>query len=78
MFEAIFFLEHRLGIKDFLFAELWVKCSFMVSMHHPNNPFVPKAPFLYPLKPFHEVEKRCIGNEWVNELVTPLRFGSIF
>ena len=38
------------------------------------NPFVPNAPFLYPLKTsenckviwcFHEVEKECIGNRWV-------------
>ena len=39
------------------------------------NPFVPRAPFLYPLKPsenltvflcFRWVGKGCIGNEWVN------------
>ena len=31
------------------------------------NPFVPNAPFLYPLKTcFQRVEKRCIGNEWIN------------
>ena len=39
------------------------------------NPFVPNAPFLYPLKTsenqkvlrcFQGVEKGCIGNEWVN------------
>ena len=38
------------------------------------NPFVPNAPFLYPLKTsenckvfwcFQGVEKGCIGNEWV-------------
>ena len=38
------------------------------------NPFVPNAPFLYPLKTsenrkvfwcFQRVEKGCIGNEWV-------------
>ena len=36
------------------------------------NPFVPNAPFLYPLR-FSDVfrggggvEKGCIGNEWVN------------
>ena len=38
------------------------------------NPFVPNAPFLYPLKTsenskvfrcFEGVEKRCIGNKWV-------------
>ena len=38
------------------------------------NPFVPNAPFLYPLKTsedfmifwcFQRVEKRCIGNVWV-------------
>ena len=32
-------------------------------IHDHINPFVPSAPFLYPLKPS---EKRvCIGNEWV-------------
>ena len=39
------------------------------------NPFVPRAPFLYSLKTenltffwcFQEVEKKCIGNEWVNQ-----------
>ena len=39
------------------------------------NPFLPNTPFLYPLKTsenrmvfwcFQGVEKRCIGNEWVN------------
>ena len=39
------------------------------------NPFVPNAPFLYPLKTsenlkvfwcFQGVEKGCIGNKWVN------------
>ena len=40
------------------------------------NPFVPNAPFLYPLKTtenrkvfwyFQGVEKGCIGNEWVKK-----------
>ena len=40
------------------------------------DPFVPNAPFLYPLKTlenrkvfccFQGVEKGCIGNEWVNQ-----------
>ena len=39
------------------------------------NPFVPNAPFLYPVKTsenltvswcFQGVEKECVGNEWVN------------
>ena len=42
-----------------------------------TNPFVPNAPFLYPLKTsenlkvfwcFQGVEKRCIGNKWVKLL----------
>ena len=42
------------------------------------NPFVPSAPFLYPLKTsenfmvfgcFQGVEKRCIWNKWVKEIV---------
>ena len=41
-----------------------------------NNPFVPNAPFLYPLNAsenltvfrcFQGLEKGCIGNEWVNQ-----------
>ena len=41
------------------------------------NPFVPNAPFLYPLKTleyltvfwcFQGVEKGCVGNEWVKSL----------
>ena len=45
------------------------ECRFFII-----NPFVPNAPFLYPLKTsenltvfwcFQEVEKGCIGNEWV-------------
>ena len=39
------------------------------------NPFVPNAPFLYPLKTsenffwcFQGVDKGCIGNEWVNHV----------
>ena len=36
------------------------------------NPFVPNAPFLYPLKTSENrkvqgVEKGCTGNEWVNQ-----------
>ena len=42
------------------------------------NTLVPNAPFLYPLKTenrtvfwcFQEVEKACIGNEWVNPFHT--------
>ena len=42
------------------------------------NPFVPNAPFLYPLKTsenrkvflcFQGVEKGCIGNKWVNKII---------
>ena len=47
------------------------------------NPFVPNAPFLYPLKAlenftafwyFQGLEKGCIGNEWVNPLFTTTRY----
>ena len=45
--------------------------TFLVKAH--INPFVPNAPFLYPLKTsenltvfcFHGVEKGCIGTKWV-------------
>ena len=42
----------------------------------PINPFVPNAPFLYPLNTlenhkvfrcFQGLEKGCIGNKWVNQ-----------
>ena len=45
------------------------------------NPFFPNTPFLYPLKTsenrkvfwsFQGVEKRCIGNEWINSESTVL------
>ena len=42
------------------------------------KPFVPNAPFLYPLKTsenltvFQGLEKGCIGNEWVKEKIKNL------
>ena len=46
-----------------------------IKNHSKFNPFVPNAPFLYPLKTlsekltifwcFRRIEKGCIGNEWV-------------
>ena len=48
-------------------------CRFSVFIVN-FNPFVPSSPFLYPLKTlenltvffmFQEVEKVCIGNEWI-------------
>ena len=39
----------------------------MMQYLYPNSPFVPNAPFLYPLTTcFERVEKGCIGNKWVN------------
>ena len=41
--------------------------------HKRINPFVPNAPFFYPLKTtrgFQGVEKACMGNEWVNYSVS--------
>ena len=41
-------------------------------MHEMVNPFVPNAPFPYPMKTenlFQGVEKWCIGNEWVHLLL---------
>ena len=47
----------------------------LLPAHFSISPFVPKVPFLYPLKTsentmvflcFQGVEKGCIGNEWVN------------
>ena len=42
------------------------------------NPFVPNAPFLYPLKTFQGVEKGCIGNEWVNWISTDSNPGFVW
>ena len=65
----------------FLKGGKWVRCwkqrsfvpSYLFSYKTTFNPFVPNAPFLYPLKAsevfwcFHGVEQGCIGNEWVEE-----------
>ena len=51
------------------------------------NPFVPNAPFFYPLKTsenrrffwcFQEVEKGCIGNEWVKRIKIVFKVEGIF
>ena len=40
--------------------------SFLKPSCSAVNPFVPKAPFLFPLKTcFQGEEKGCIGNEWI-------------
>ena len=55
-----------------------ITCIFIIVIHYIFNPFVPNAPFLYPLKTsenltvfgcFQGVEKRCIGKECVNILL---------
>ena len=51
-----------------------VMMELLAKNNKANNPFVPNAPFLYPLKTsqnhkifyFQGVERGCIGNEWVN------------
>ena len=52
----------------------WLKCFRDILHYLFVNPFVPNAPFLYPLKTsenrkvfwcFQGVEKGCIENEWV-------------
>ena len=54
----------------------WITWKFAYKQY--NNPFVPNAHFLYPLKTsenrkifwcFQGVEKGCIGNEWVSKLL---------
>ena len=47
------------------------------------NPFVPNAPFLYPLKisenlTFSNVFRGCIGNKWVKEMNLRLMFIKAF
>ena len=52
----------------------------MKSVNSFFNPFVPNAPFLYPLKTsknrnvfcFQEIEKWCIGNKWIKYLTWAL------
>ena len=50
------------------------------------NPFVPNAPFLYPLKTsencevfwcFQGVEKACVGNEWVKQSLKDVRTSTL-
>ena len=81
MFEFMRFLETKLSsvLRDIL------KDSFEI--HHKTlsspkgsslnfasniNPFVPNAPFLYPLKAlekcFKWAENRCIGSKWVKPI----------
>ena len=56
---------------------IWYNClKRVIVVILPINPFVPNAPFLYPLKTsencnvfwcFQGIEKGCVGNKWVNE-----------
>ena len=63
-------IEKRLQQKDFLIYRN-IQDIFLNAI----NPFIPNAPFLYPLKTsenhkvfwcFQGAKKGCIGNEWVN------------
>ena len=58
-----------------------------MSLHNSAyNPFVPNAPFLYPLKTletfmvfcfsdaFREIEKGCIRNQWFNSLTSDIHY----
>ena len=53
----------------------FVKFQHIYSWKDTFNPFIPNPPFIYPLKTsenrkvlcFQEVEKGCIGNEWINK-----------
>ena len=52
------------NISVFLCISSWAK----IVLEFNFNPFVPNAPFLYPLKTSENLqgfEKGCIGNEWV-------------
>ena len=61
----ILVLNHR-NVNSIANVSVWTKwMTPILSVYF--NPFVPNAPFLYPLKIcFQGVEKGCIGNEWVN------------
>ena len=64
----------KVGVE--LQKKLWLDLTkIWISHAHLVNPFVPKAPFLCPVKTsenftlfwcFQEVEKKCIENKWVN------------
>ena len=51
----------------FLFLFLWLFKKKLTFAPEGINPFVPNAPFLYPLKTSEnrKVEKRCTGSKWV-------------
>ena len=67
-------MEQKFSIKEIYKYTM----NYIIIRHQPvfiSNPFVPNAPFLYPLKTlenltfflcFRGVEKECIGNKWVN------------
>ena len=61
----------------------YIHANYITTNKWSLNPFVPNAPFLYPLKTsenlmvflcFHGVENRCIGNVWVNINNKPWKF----
>ena len=77
--QVIFFISKERNNVDLLFM------LSVILVHKysriPFNPFVPNAPFLYPLKTseklsvflcFQGVEKECIGNNWlkINSIYT--------
>ena len=88
---AKFFNQKRfceeLSLKTILDVFIYYRISILSNSNNLSflNPFVPNAPFVYPLKTsenhkvfwcFHGVEKRCIGNEWVN--LTAERYFNIY
>ena len=54
------------NLHDLLLAQ-WSKINFNTTFLLYLNPFVPNAPFLYPLKT-SGIEKGCIGNEWLKKV----------
>ena len=72
-----FFLKYSSILESFLVIEKNIKafkssCYLLVNPRQSFNPFIPNAPFLYPLKTsenFMERVKGCIGNKWVKRVI---------
>ena len=87
---SAFFLERKLSENTYLYflykkTISWRFENYVIILlrsHHNLHPFVPYAPFLYPLKTsenrknfwcFLGLEKGCTGNEWVESINLKLR-----
>ena len=61
------FFENRQKLSGSILCSLiTIKQNVRKATRFIFNPFIPNAPFLYPLKTSEKKEKGCIGNRWVN------------